>query len=120
MPAVRPCVPDELEAIARVINDGALAYRGIVPERFLHDPYMTLSELAVEMSTVTFCGYEERGTLVGVMGVDHVVRGVTAVRQIAGATQVLAGHGLHGVDPPCPGDAGARRLTLMTSGRPEL
>ena len=70
MVAIRPCAPDELQAMARVINDAAQAYRGRVPARFLCEPYMSPEELAVEISTVTFYGYEEHGNLVGVMGIE--------------------------------------------------
>lgn len=69
---IRSCASDELPAIARVINDAAEAYRGSVPERFLHEPYMSHADLAIEMSSVMFHGYELQSRLVGVMGIERV------------------------------------------------
>lgn len=70
--AIRLCLPEDMEEIARVINEAAQAYRGVVPQRFLGDPYMSRDELAGEMSTVTFFGYEEQGQLIGVMAIEPV------------------------------------------------
>jgi len=70
--AIRPCIIDELQAIGAVINDAARAYQGVVPARFLHEPYMSEDELALEMASVRFYGYEEEGSLVAVMGIEPV------------------------------------------------
>jgi len=69
---IRACGPADAVAIASVINDAARAYRGLVPDRFLHEPYMPLDELERELRTVSFHGYEDGGQLVGVIGLEPV------------------------------------------------
>jgi GNAT superfamily N-acetyltransferase len=77
---VRPCEPDEIAAIGAVINDGAQAYRGVIPPDRWHEPYMPEDELRREMAAgVAFWGHEAAGELVGVMGIQPV-RDVTLIR----------------------------------------
>ena len=40
---VRPCTPADAEQILAVINDGARAYRGVIPDDCWHEPYMPMS-----------------------------------------------------------------------------
>jgi hypothetical protein len=64
---IRPCAAQEFETIWTIVNDGARAYRGIVPADCLKDPYMAKSELEHEMKDgVVFWGYENSGELIGV------------------------------------------------------
>jgi N-acetylglutamate synthase-like GNAT family acetyltransferase len=68
------------EAIWRIINDAAQAYKGVIPADRWHEPYMTKEELQHEINAdVVFWGYEEEGTLNGVMGIQHV-QDVTLIR----------------------------------------
>jgi N-acetylglutamate synthase-like GNAT family acetyltransferase len=68
------------EAIWRIINDAAQAYKGVIPADRWHEPYMTKEELQHEINAdVVFWGYEEEGTLTGVMGIQHV-QDVTLIR----------------------------------------
>lgn len=77
---IRPCRPDEVEAIREIINDGAEAYRGVIPADRWQDPYMSASDLRREIAEgVTFWAYEEAGRLAGVMGIQHVAD-VTLIR----------------------------------------
>lgn len=77
---IRPCAAHEFDTIWTVINDGARAYRGIVPADCLKDPYMAKSELEHEMKDgVVFWGYEDSGELIGVMGIQEVGE-VTLIR----------------------------------------
>lgn len=77
---IRHCTDADLPAIEAVINEGAQAYRGVIPPDRWHEPYMTASALRAEIdSAVDFWGWEESGTLAGVMGIQHV-RGVTLIR----------------------------------------
>ena len=70
---IRRCLQIEFEEISAVINDGAQAYKGVIPEDCWKDPYMSDTELRHEMdSGVTFWGYEEEGVLIGVMGIQPV------------------------------------------------
>ena len=70
---IRPCIDSDFEAIAAIINDGARAYRGAIPDDCLKQPYMPEPELRHELASgVKFHGYEERGELIGVMGIQNV------------------------------------------------
>ncbi len=66
--------------IAEVINDGAQAYRGVIPADRWHEPYMPREELERELAAgVTFLGFYEGGRLLGVMG-SQPVADVTLIR----------------------------------------
>jgi GNAT superfamily N-acetyltransferase len=70
----------EVDVITAIINDGAEAYRGIIPEDCFHDPYMPVGKLASEVDAgVVFWGWYEADVLVGVMGLQKV-RDVTLIR----------------------------------------
>ena len=69
------------EVILRVINESAKAYKGVIdPDRY-REPYMSLRELREEITEMTFFGYEEQGTLLGVVGYQPV-KDVTLVRHL--------------------------------------
>ncbi len=77
---IRSCDDADVEAIYTIINDAAQAYRGIIPTDRWHEPYMPRQELRDEINAgVTFLGYEDAGTLIGVMGVQPV-KDVTLIR----------------------------------------
>lgn len=77
---IRLCNDGDFEAIWTIINDGASAYKGIIPEDRWHEPYMSRDELEHEIAHgVVFWGYEDAGTLTGVMGIQDV-RDVTLIR----------------------------------------
>jgi GNAT superfamily N-acetyltransferase len=77
---LRPCDDRDLELICDIINDGAQAYKGIIPADFWRDPYMSRKELQHEIDDgVVFWGFEEAGTLAGVMGIQQV-QDVTLIR----------------------------------------
>jgi len=62
---IRPCSRADAEHIHRVINDGAEAYRGVIPTDRWHVPYMLLSKLLQEM---------DRGVrLIGAALMDHLI-----------------------------------------------
>ncbi len=68
---IRPCRPDDFDAIHAIINDAAQAYRGVIPADRWHDPYMTREALAAEIADgVAFSGAEVDGALAGVMGIQ--------------------------------------------------
>jgi len=77
---IRRCTASDFEAIFRIINDGARAYKGIIPEDRWHEPYMPREDLENEIRDgVVFRGFEEQGRLLGVMGIQD--RGdVTLIR----------------------------------------
>jgi GNAT superfamily N-acetyltransferase len=69
-----------VDVIAAIINDGAEAYRGVIPADCFHDPYMPIGKLASELDAgVVFWGWYEAEVLVGVMGLQKV-RDVTLIR----------------------------------------
>jgi N-acetylglutamate synthase-like GNAT family acetyltransferase len=77
---IRPCTDADFAAMAAIINEAAEAYRGVIPADRWHEPYMPPDELRREIqSGVCFWGYEDRGELVGVMGVQDV-QDVTLIR----------------------------------------
>ena len=71
--AVRRCRTDDFDDILAVVNDGAEAYRGVIPADCWHEPYMPDAELGREIAAgVAFWGIEEDGALVAVMGLQRV------------------------------------------------
>ena len=78
---IRDCLAADFDAMIQVINDGAQAYRGIIPPDRWHDPYMPTDELGAEISAgVSFRGWFDAETgLVGVMGLQPV-RDVLLIR----------------------------------------
>ena len=64
---------EDLEAMLEVINDAALAYRGVIAADRWKEPYMPLEELRAEIAAgVAFWGWRGAGRLEGVMGLQHV------------------------------------------------
>jgi GNAT superfamily N-acetyltransferase len=92
---IRPCRPDEFESIYAIINDGARAYVGVIPDDCLKNPYMPKAELQHEIEDgVVFWGYEDTGELLGVMGIQEV-KDVTLIRHAYVRTRAQ-GHGIGG------------------------
>ena len=70
---IRRCDDRDFESIWAIINDGAQAYRGTIPEDRWTEPYMSREKLQHEIDGgVVFWGYEVNGTLAGVMGLQPV------------------------------------------------
>jgi N-acetylglutamate synthase-like GNAT family acetyltransferase len=77
---IRQCIKHEFEQIYTIINDGALAYKGVIPKDCWTEPYMSRDKLQQEIDAgVVFWGTEDNGKLCGVMGLQSV-RDVTLVR----------------------------------------
>lgn len=77
---IRNCTDVDIAAIDAVINEAARAYRGVIPTDCWHEPYMPQSDLMAEIAAgVAFWGWEDVGTLVGVMGLQKV-RDATLIR----------------------------------------
>src|SRR6185436_733360 len=71
MQTIEPIV--DPEAICAVINDAAIAYRGVIPADCWHEPYMPLEELQEEMEAgVEFSCARRAGRVAGVMGLQRV------------------------------------------------
>jgi N-acetylglutamate synthase-like GNAT family acetyltransferase len=77
---IRHCDDRDFDAMWAIINDGAQAYRGIIPDDRWTEPYMSREKLRHEIDAgVEFWGYEDDGELVGVMGIQPV-QDVTLIR----------------------------------------
>lgn len=77
---IRRCDERDFELIWTIINDGAQAYKGIIPADRWTEPYMSKENLRHEIEDgVVFWGFEEDGTLAGVMGIQQV-QDVTLIR----------------------------------------
>jgi GNAT superfamily N-acetyltransferase len=77
---IRRCEERDFELIWSVINDGAQAYKNVIPADCWTDPYMSRDELRGAINAgVTFWAYEENGALKGVMGIQEV-EDVTLIR----------------------------------------
>jgi GNAT superfamily N-acetyltransferase len=77
---IRQCTPADFDAIFEIINDGAQAYKGIIPADRWSEPYMSREKLQHELDAgVVFSCYEQGGTPSGVMGIQHV-QDVTLIR----------------------------------------
>jgi GNAT superfamily N-acetyltransferase len=78
---IRRTKPDESDVILEIINAAAQRYRGVIPDDRWHEPYMPQAELEAALARgVEFWAYEERGRVLGVMGIQD--------RDVAGAPQV--------------------------------
>jgi GNAT superfamily N-acetyltransferase len=70
---IGPCTERDLEAIWEIVNEAAVAYRGVIPADCWHEPYMARDELRHEVAAgVRFLGFAEADALVGVMGLQEV------------------------------------------------
>lgn len=77
---IRKLESSDFNAILRVINEAAQAYKGVIPSDLWKEPYMSSEELMKEIdSGVTFYGWDEGGSLLGVMGIQHI-EDVTLIR----------------------------------------
>jgi N-acetylglutamate synthase-like GNAT family acetyltransferase len=77
---LRRCEERDFQSICEIINDGAGAYKGNIPEDCCKQPYMPVEELRHEMNDgVEFWGIDENGELLGAMGIQDV-QDVTLVR----------------------------------------
>ncbi len=90
---IRQCDERDFELIWAIINDGARAYRGVIPADRWTEPYMSKEKLQHEIDEgVVFWGYEESETLLGVMGIQRV-QDVTLIRH----AYVRTGSQKHGI-----------------------
>jgi N-acetylglutamate synthase-like GNAT family acetyltransferase len=68
---IRQCTESDLKTIFEIVNDAAVAYKGVIPGDRWHEPYMPLEEVRHEIEAgVIFWGFETAGDLLGVMGIQ--------------------------------------------------
>jgi N-acetylglutamate synthase-like GNAT family acetyltransferase len=68
---IRKGTDEDLEEIFSIINDAAVAYKGVIPPDRWHEPYMAKEELQAEIDDgVRFSCYIENDEIIGVMGIQ--------------------------------------------------
>jgi GNAT superfamily N-acetyltransferase len=73
-------LPSDFDAILKVINDAAQAYKGVIPDDRWKEPYMSAEELREEIEAgVRFFGWVEGGHLLGVAGIQ-AIKDTTLIR----------------------------------------
>ena len=71
MTVIRKSEETDFAAMLAIINDAALAYRGVIPADRWHEPYMPRDDLAGEIARgVVFWVAEDDGRAIGVMGIQ--------------------------------------------------
>jgi N-acetylglutamate synthase-like GNAT family acetyltransferase len=88
---IRKSMQADFAAMLAIVNDGAQAYRGVIPADRWHEPYMPQDELAKEITAgIVFWVAEDGGRVVGVMGMQD--KGdVALVRHAYVATAIQRG-----------------------------
>src|SRR5258708_37817857 len=65
---IRKGTDQDFEEIFTIINDAAIAYKGVIPSDRWHDPYMTREDLRSEIEDgVEFSCYINNDEIIGVM-----------------------------------------------------
>lgn len=68
---IRLATEKDFDSIHTVINDAAIAYKGIIPTDRWHEPYMPKEELKAQIEDgVEFSCYVDEGQVIGVMGIQ--------------------------------------------------
>jgi GNAT superfamily N-acetyltransferase len=103
---IRKSAEADLAAMSAIVNEAALAYRGVIPADRWREPYMPADELAGEIADgVVFWVAEEDGRLVAVMGIQdrgdvalvrHAYTAPSAQRQGVGTRLLRHVEGLTG------------------------
>ncbi len=105
---IRLCGDADVPRIEAIINEAARVYEGAIPPDCWHEPYMPGAELRTEIEAgVQFWGWEDSGSLIGVMGIQKV-RDATLIRH----AYVLPAHQSRGI-----GGALMAELVRQSSGQ---
>jgi N-acetylglutamate synthase-like GNAT family acetyltransferase len=68
---IRKATDEDFEEIFNIINDAAIAYKGVIPSDQWHEPYMTREELQAQIEDgVRFSCYADNSEIIGVMGIQ--------------------------------------------------
>lgn len=68
---IRKGTEEDFEDILNIINDAAIAYKGVIPADRWHEPYMSKEELRAQIEEgVRFSCYVDNNELIGVMGIQ--------------------------------------------------
>ena len=71
---IRKIREDDLLDILEIVNDAAMAYKGIIPDDVWSEPYMPQDELAhdIKAGVEFWCANDGQG-MIGVMGIQEVL-----------------------------------------------
>src|SRR5215470_15162754 len=68
---IRNSTAEDFEEIFNIINDAAIAYKGVIPPDRWHEPYMTREELQAQIEEgVRFSCYVDNNVIIGAMGIQ--------------------------------------------------
>lgn len=68
---IRKGTDEDFEEILNIINDAAIAYKGVIPPDRWSEPYMTKEELKEQIEDgVRFSCYVDNNEIIGVMGIQ--------------------------------------------------
>src|SRR5437879_6685111 len=68
---IRKGTDEDFGEIFNIINDAAMAYKGVIPPDRWHEPYMTKAELQTQIEDgVRFSCYVDNNEIIGVMGIQ--------------------------------------------------
>ena len=68
---IAKCSPTDFNTILEIINDGASAYKGVIPTDRWKEPYMSEQELREQINEgVEFWSYSGDDQILGVMGIQ--------------------------------------------------
>jgi N-acetylglutamate synthase-like GNAT family acetyltransferase len=68
---IRNATDEDFEEIFNIINDAAIAYKGVIPPDRWHEPYMAREELRSQIEDgVRFSCYVDNDEIIGVMGIQ--------------------------------------------------
>lgn len=66
-----PVKDSDFTIVHEIINDGASAYKGVIPSDRWHEPYMSVEELQAQINDgVKFWCYLDGEKIIGVMGIQ--------------------------------------------------
>ena len=69
---IREYKKSDSSKILYVINDAAIRYKGIIPDKCWHEPYMSEQELVNEFNAgVRMYGCHHNNKLIGVIGIQE-------------------------------------------------
>ena len=68
---IRKATDEDFEEIFNIINDAAIAYKGVIPPDRWHEPYMTREELQAQIEEgLRFSCYVDNYEIIGAMGIQ--------------------------------------------------
>ncbi len=69
---IRKATDEDFDDIFNIINDAAIAYKGVIPPDRWHEPYMSREELLSQIEDgVRFSCYLDDDEIIGVMGIQN-------------------------------------------------